>query len=93
MIIRGLYLPFVALKKKPYSIILKADGGDGVIVPFKEPYLQACAMFLGEALCLVVFCLRKCRKAKNGYDDPEPRTKPFDAKFMIISVRSSFFLH
>jgi hypothetical protein len=30
-------------------------GSDGVDRPFVHPFLQACGMFLGEILCLVVF--------------------------------------
>jgi len=35
-------------------------GSDGVERPFVHPFLQACGMFMGEILCLIVFKVALC---------------------------------
>lgn len=34
---------------------LKSESSDGQVRPFEHPFVQACAMFLGEFLCLLTF--------------------------------------
>ncbi|XP_066997027.2 solute carrier family 35 member F6 [Anabrus simplex] len=56
---------------------LTAKGSDGVERPFDHPFLQACTMFLGEMLCLLVF---KCVyyyywRKQDGSQDVQTLTK------------------
>jgi len=38
---------------------LDGDDGQGEEHKFDHPFFQACVMFLGEALCLIAFCLKR----------------------------------
>lgn len=55
-----IYIKFYSIPKK-YTLIfrwadnLQSMGSDGIVREFDHPFVQACAMFMGEMLCLIVF--------------------------------------
>ncbi|XP_055607026.1 solute carrier family 35 member F6 [Uranotaenia lowii] len=50
---------------------LQSESSDGQIRPFEHPFVQACAMFLGEFLCLLTFkaIYYHLRRKNNGAED------------------------
>ena len=42
-----------------YIDTIKSENSVGKIVQFQHPFLQACGIFLGETLCMVVVCIEK----------------------------------
>lgn len=73
-----------------WANLLKGDGGDGVMSPFKHPFLQSWGMFLGETLCLITFYALIWLKPtpKPGEVDPEDNIpeyeKPKPYNFLIL---------
>lgn len=50
---------------------LKSESSDGQVRPFEHPFVQACAMFLGEFLCLLTFkaVYYHLRRKNDGAED------------------------
>lgn len=50
---------------------IKSESSDGQIRPFEHPFVQACAMFMGEFLCLVTFkaLYYHFRRKNDGTED------------------------
>uniref|UniRef100_A0A2M4BRF9 Putative transport and golgi family organization 9 n=1 Tax=Anopheles marajoara TaxID=58244 RepID=A0A2M4BRF9_9DIPT len=50
---------------------IESEGSDGQIRRFEHPFVQACAMFLGEFLCLLTFkgLYYHMRRKNNGAED------------------------
>jgi len=44
---------------------LSAKNSVGELKPFNHPFLQACTMFIGEFLCLVVFTISRLIKKRK----------------------------
>jgi len=65
---------------------LQSANSAGEVKPFNHPFLQACTMFIGESLCLVVFTIlhfvRKRKQAQSNelaavVDNPVSKFNPF----------------
>ncbi|XP_031621338.1 solute carrier family 35 member F6 [Contarinia nasturtii] len=56
---------------------LESEDSSGVKKEFKHPFVQACAMFLGEFLCLLTFkaVYYSLRRNRNGSEDQNTLTK------------------
>lgn len=39
---------------------LESKNSVGEVKPFNHPFLQACTMFIGESLCMIVFFITRC---------------------------------
>jgi hypothetical protein len=48
---------------------LESENSAGEVKPFNHPFLQACTMFIGESLCLLVFTFSQLyKKRKQVYE-------------------------
>ncbi|XP_059620560.1 solute carrier family 35 member F6 [Phlebotomus argentipes] len=56
---------------------LESQGADGNVRAFSHPFVQACAMFLGEMLCLLAFKMLyyNLRRRRDGSEDTHELTK------------------
>lgn len=52
-----------------FADTLKSPSSDGISRSFNHPFLQACGMFLGEMLCMVVFVIIRYRRKKKREAD------------------------
>ncbi|XP_055706840.1 solute carrier family 35 member F6 isoform X2 [Phlebotomus papatasi] len=56
---------------------LESEGSDGQIRAFSHPFVQACAMFIGEMLCLLAFKMLyyNLKRRRDGSEDTHELTR------------------
>uniref|UniRef100_A0A1L8DUU7 Protein with signal anchor n=1 Tax=Nyssomyia neivai TaxID=330878 RepID=A0A1L8DUU7_9DIPT len=56
---------------------LESEGADGKVRAFSHPFVQACAMFMGEMLCLLTFKViyHNLKRRRDGSEDTHELTK------------------